>query len=300
MNNSNVVISLVTRENDYQREQANAAETVATRNGATVEIIYADNDAVVQTQQLLKVIQDPSLRPAAIVVEPVGTEMPQVAKAAVSAGIGWVMLNRTPDYISQLRTGPTPVFAIDIDQQEVGKIQARQLEALVEEGNVLYVEGPSGNNVTRMRSKGMLAAKPRRIELKVLKGDWTEQSGSRAVRNWLSLTTSKQMGIRAVVCQNDGMALGARKAFEELPMAERDHWLSLPFTGCDGLPKTGQDWVRRGQLRATVVTPTVAGLGLEMLLKVLRGGPMPPAQTMLTPVSFPPVADLRSSKPLAH
>ena len=41
------------------------------------------------------------------------------------------------------------------------------------------------------------------------------------------------------------MAIGARKAFEELPNeADRERWLELPFTGCDGLPKTGQAWVR--------------------------------------------------------
>ena len=299
MNTPNFVLSLVTGENDYQREQASAAEAVAAKNGTSVEILYADNDAVAQTQQLLKVIQDRSPRPQAILVEPVGTDMPQVAKAAVSAGIGWVVLNRAPEYTSQLRTGAVPVFAVDIDQEQVGKIQAQQLQALVDEGNILYIEGPWGSHVARMRSKAMLAGKPHAIQLKVLKGDWTEQSGNRAIRSWLSLSTSKQMGIRGIVCQNDAMALGARKAFEDQPPAEREHWISLPFVGCDGLPKTGQEWVRRGQLRATVVTPAVAGIGLEMLLKALRGGAVPPAQTVLAAASFPPVADLKLLKPVA-
>jgi hypothetical protein len=52
------------------------------------------------------------------------------------------------------------------------------------------------------------------------------------------------------------MALGARRAFDELTTgAEHDHWLSLPFIGCDGLPKSGQAAVRRGLLEATVVIP---------------------------------------------
>src|SRR5258708_39518926 len=45
-------------------------------------------------QQLVKIIQDKTGRPDAILVEPVGTPMPQVAKAAVAAGVGWGTLNR--------------------------------------------------------------------------------------------------------------------------------------------------------------------------------------------------------------
>jgi hypothetical protein len=60
-------------------------------------VIYADNDAVNQTQQLVKLIQD------AIIVEPVVTGMHQVARAAVAAGIGWGLLNRAPEYLSELR-----------------------------------------------------------------------------------------------------------------------------------------------------------------------------------------------------
>ena len=34
--------------------------------------------------------------------------------------------------------------------------------------------------------------------------------------------------------------------------SERERWLNLPFTGCDGLPKTGQSWLRSGLLAATI------------------------------------------------
>ena len=88
MEKLNVVVALTTRENDYQAEQGVAVTDMATRLGATIQIIYADNDAVNQTQQLIKIIQDPAQHPTAILVEPVGTGMPQVAKAAVAAGIG--------------------------------------------------------------------------------------------------------------------------------------------------------------------------------------------------------------------
>jgi len=122
MEKLNVVVALTTRENDYQAEQAVAVTEVATRLGIRIQIIYADNDAVNQTQQLIKIIQDPAQRPTAILVEPVGTGMPQVAKAAVAAGIGWGIINSDPDYIADLRQGGgVPVFSVSTDQSEVGQ-----------------------------------------------------------------------------------------------------------------------------------------------------------------------------------
>jgi ABC-type sugar transport system substrate-binding protein len=84
----NVLVSLITEDNDYQKEQAAAAEDAARLLDANLQIVYADNDAVNQSQQLARVIQRPAQRPDAILVEPVGTGMPQVA-AAAAAGIGW-------------------------------------------------------------------------------------------------------------------------------------------------------------------------------------------------------------------
>src|SRR5580704_8139155 len=126
MNNQNVVIALTTKDNDYQAEQSASAAEAASRLGIKINVIYADNNAVNQSQQLLKIIQDKSERPSAILVEPVGTPMHQVAKAAVAAGIGWGILNREADYIPELRRSAlVPVFAVSPDQQEVGRIQGK-------------------------------------------------------------------------------------------------------------------------------------------------------------------------------
>jgi ribose transport system substrate-binding protein len=42
------------------------------------------------------------------------------------------------------------------------------------------------------------------------------------------------------------MAMGAKKAFQELVDPDtRERWLDVPYIGCDGVPKTGQAWVRQ-------------------------------------------------------
>jgi ribose transport system substrate-binding protein len=293
MNCQNVVVALTTRDNDYQAEQSASATEVASRLGVKIDVIYANNNAVDQCQQLLKVIQDKAHRPDAILVEPVGTAMYQVAKAAVAAGIGWGILNREADYIPELRrSAPVPVFAVSPDQEEVGRIQGKQLAAVAPEGNILYIEGPSASSASTLRTKGMLSTKPSKVEMKVLKGDWSERAAHQVVKSWLALSTSSQVEIRAVVCQNDAMAMGAREAFASLPAAARERWMNTPYMGCDGVTKTGQEWVRTGKLRATVVIPPMAGLALEMLVKAVSNGSVPPERTLCAPRSFPAMAEL--------
>ena len=131
------LVSLTNNDNDYQQEQAAAAEKAGRRLGVDVKIIHANNDALAQSQQLLHYVQDSAVaRPDAIMFEPAGgTAFPQVARAAAAAGIGWVILNHEVDYIAELRrTFKVPVFAISSDHQEVGKIQGQQFGALLPNG----------------------------------------------------------------------------------------------------------------------------------------------------------------------
>jgi len=296
MEKLNLLVSLITEQNDYQLEQAASAQLAAQKVGARVQIIYANNDAVQQTQQILQFIQEPAKRPDAILVEPVGTGMPQVAKAAVSAGIAWVVINSHVDYLSQLRQhSMVPVFSVMSDHEAVGKIQGQQMAAILgEEGNVLYIEGPGGRDVSRLRTKGMMSTKPQKIATKALKGDWTQRSGYNAVKSWLALSTSREMHIGMIVCQNDDMAIGARHAFEEIgDLQERDSWLSLPITGCDGVPKAGQAWVRQGRLTATIFSPPLVGPAIEMLASSRAGGQQAPERTLMAPISFPALNELK-------
>lgn len=79
MNNLKVLLSLITRDNDYQLEQAKAAEAVAHQRNVDLEVLYADDDSVAQSSQLLESIHKYKSKLHAILVEPAGgTEFPQV------------------------------------------------------------------------------------------------------------------------------------------------------------------------------------------------------------------------------
>ena len=288
------LISLTTDDNDYQQEQASVAEETARRLGVEIEIIHAGNDAINQSQQILQVIQSPAApRPDAIILEPVGgTALPTVARNAAAAGIGWVILNREIDYSEEFRKSyKVPIFAITSNHEEIGRIQGRQFGALLPNGgSILYIQGPSASSGARQRTAGMYETKPENIQVRTLKGEWTAESSQKAVQAWLRLSTSVKSAVDLIGCQDDSMAMGARKAFEELTNAEnRERWLKLPYTGCDGLPKWGQKWVRDGLLAATVVVPVNTGLALEMLVQAFHKGLQPPELTLTDATSYPPV-----------
>ncbi|HVR24791.1 MAG TPA: substrate-binding domain-containing protein [Candidatus Polarisedimenticolia bacterium] len=290
------LVSLTNDDNDYQQEQAAAADKAARRLGVDLKIIHAGNDAVTQSQQLLHYIQgSASSRPDAIVFEPAGgTGFPQVARAATAADIGWVILNHDADYIHQLRQScHVPVFSISSDHTVVGQIQGKQFAALLPQGgSILYIEGPANSSAAQERTAGMNLTKPANIQVKTMRASWTEQSAYRAVSSWLRLRTSQETRIDLVGAQDDSMAAGARKAFAEIGERERERWLKIPFTGCDGLPKTGQAWVRNGLLAATIYVRPNTDLGLEMLTEAIRTGTQPPERTLTVPESVPSFEEL--------
>jgi ribose transport system substrate-binding protein len=287
-----ILISLTTNDNDYQIEQAQSAEQAASKLGVSAEIIYANNDAINQSTQILRAIQAaPQDRPNAIVFEPVGgTALPQVARVAAAAGIGWAVLNRDANYIEDLRKGSeAAIFAISSNHVEIGRIQGRQFAAFLPRGGtVLYIQGPSENSAAKERTLGMQESKPSNIQVISLRAQWTEESAQRAVRSWLKLTTSQKTTVDVIGAQDDSMAVGARKAFEELTNeADRERWLKLPFTGCDGLPKTGQAWVRSGLLAATIFVPPNAGQAVEMFVQAIQQKKRPPERVFTVATSIP-------------
>ncbi|MFL5619674.1 MAG: substrate-binding domain-containing protein [Gemmatimonadaceae bacterium] len=295
MTKLSVLLSLATADNDYQREQASAAQAAASQAGVDLRVIYAGGDAITQTKQLLAAVQSPAgERPNAIVVHPAGTSMPHVAKAAVQQNIGWVLVNRAAEYLTELRAvRPTALLAaIELDNMEIGRLQGRQFAALLPTGGtVLYLEGPS-NAVSKDRRAGALETLPHNIELQSARGRWTAESGAQALEIRLGLRGTKVPDL--VGSQNDDMALGARRTVEALPPGpQRDQWLSIPYTGVDGVPATGQAWVQQQLLAATIITPALAGLAVELLAKAVRSGQSMPERTLVQPVSYPPVDQLR-------
>jgi len=296
------LVSLITKDNDYQMEQAASAKTAAAELGVEAQIVYANDDPITQSTQLLKAIQsEPTLRPNGILVEPVGaTSFPQVAKTAAAAGIGWAVLSRGAEYGTELRkTTRTPIFSVSADQVEVGRIQARQVAALLPRGgSLLLIQGPTVSSVSKERLTGLQESLAPNVHVSNLRGRWTEESAYQSVCSWLRLIAAQKVRIDLIVAQNDAMGMGARKAINEIILdADRDHWLGIPIIGCDGVPRTGQTWVRTGQLAATVIVPPSAGEAINMMTKALRSGSAVPEHAYTATTPFPAIEKLAPRVP---
>jgi len=296
------LFSLITKENDYQVEQAAAALAAARDIGVDADIIYADNDPITQSTQVLKAIQaEPSERPNGIIIEPLGaTAFPQAAQAAASAGIGWAVLSRRADYAKELgRTARSPVFSVSVDQVEVGRIQARQVMALLPRGgSLLFIQGPSVSSVSKERHDGLMELLPANVHLTNLRGRWTEESAYQSVISWFKLMTAQRARIDLVLAQNDVMGMGAKKAIEgTVTGPDRDDWLEIPITGVDGVLKTGQAWVNTGKLAATVIVPASSGKALRLMAEAIWKGSSVAEHIYTSPTAFPEIAKLTPRKP---
>lgn len=287
-------------DNHYLREQTAAAQATAARLGIELRIVNAQKDAVLQSQQLLEFIQaKPEERPDAILFEPVNaTGLPKVAEAAVAAGIAWIINNAKVDYLAALRrNAKTPVFLISQDHVEVGRIQGRQLAALLPTGgSVLYLRGPATNSLASLRTEGIEATKPINVELRSLKIQWTAEAASQAVASWLSLSGAKPESTQLILSQNVDFILGARTAFEANSQEPaRSKWQALPCLGV-GVTNQIKPLLERGLLQAAVRTSLTMDKSLEMLAKAIRDKIQAPERTFVEAESVPRIEELSKSR----
>ena len=287
--NERLVVCLTSAEQEYQALQGEDARAASRRLSARTEVLFAEDNAVMQIQQIFRLVHAPEEeRPAAVLLHtrvPDGLE--RVARNAARAGIGWFLLNRGAPYLEALRAEhPGLALAtITTDHAEIGRIQARQLARHAPEAQqVLYLQGPVDASAARQRLDGFEeSARERGCVLRVLNAEWTAASAEKAVTAWLRLKTAERFVPQAVVCQNDNMARGTRGALE----LQRPEWARLPFFGCDGLPASGRRDVDEGRLAATVALPSCAGPAIELALRWKRDGVLPPVETVLAPTPYP-------------
>jgi inositol transport system substrate-binding protein len=289
-----VVVSLLSSAQEFQLLQAADARAAGQRTGLDVELVFCENNAIQQIQQLYSFIHAPEdRRPAALVVEAVTSEgMERVARNALKAGIAWVGQQWRTEYLATLRAQypKVPVVSVAVDEDEIGSIQARQVRALLPQGGgLLVVQGPGDSTTAARRHEGLVSGlRNSGIEIRTaLQGDWSARSAESAVTSWLRLKSTEGLRIDAVVSQNDAMASGARAAIR----ASRSDWSALPFTGCDGLPEGGRRMVASGELSATLIKPTTTGPAVELVARMLRGQ-APPSEVVLHAESHPPLETL--------
>ena len=159
------------------------------------------------------------------------------------------------------------------DNYEMGRLMGEFIASRLNgRGKVMEIVGLKGSSPAIERDKGFKEAIARHAAIEVvatLQGDWTEDSGYKAVNAY----EGDLSGVDFVFAQNDRMAIGARKALSEKQKVNSE---TFPrFCGIDGLPGEGGgiQLVRDSILDATYIYPTHGDQLLQLAVDILDGKP---------------------------
>jgi ABC-type sugar transport system substrate-binding protein len=293
-----VALVLVDETNHFQQLLKADAQAAAARAGLKLETLFTGESLAEHLGALRRLIVDPDRRPRALLVMAVRDHgLDRVVREAAAAGVHFVFLNAVEDDLDSVRRDfpAASVSTVCPDEVETGRVQGRQMRALVPAGRrVLYIQGSPRSLAARQRTAGMQEATGGApFETALAGGDWSPAFAGRTVREWLRLAVGGRRPFDLVTCQNDHMAGGVLEALAAAAAESgRPEMARIPVSGCDGAPEIGQKMVREGRLVATVVLPRVAGPAIEEVAALLSEGRRPEPVLTLASASFPGLESL--------
>lgn len=244
--------------NAFQIAVTEAAEAKAEEMGVELNIMSADQDAAKQISQIEQCVSEGY---DAILFEPVDPDgLGAAAKDAADKGVVMInIISACTDWenygISALSCGNN-VAAGETEMQQVADL-------LGGKGNIAILTGPSGDAGGLQRLEGyenILKNYPDMVQV-VEPADcqWDTASAQSTVESWLSA-----YNLDAIVCENDGMAVGAGNA------AGADS--GIVITGVDGTPD-GFEAIGDGRITGTVSQDggAMAANGIEAAVTLLKG-----------------------------
>ena len=307
---SRIGLFLLTRESSHQQASQRAAEEAAARHGVAIDVSFADNLAVQQAQNIVKFVHANVRLRTCVILMPMADidsatdsfdahPLHRLARRVAARGVGWIVLNRDGQgqvAALQREFPAVPIALITPDQQEFGRVQGRQVRALLPRGGrILHVLGDTVASSARDRRTGLreVVGADTAFPIDEVDGRWSRSETQEAVAKWLSHAGQRGDWPDLIACQNDAMAMGARDAVVEVSrIYGRRALRAVPIIGGDGLPDEGQKWVGEGKLAATIVAPLTTGVAVESLVQSWRTGVPLPLVTRLAVSSFPAVGML--------
>ncbi len=245
--------------NAFQIAVTEAAEAKAAELGVELTILSADQDAATQISQIEQCVSEGF---DAILFEPVDPDgLRDAAKSAADAGV--VVINIVSNCTDWESAG---IAAVSCGNNvKAGENEMQHVADLLEgKGNVAILTGPAASSDALDRLEGyenILANYPDMVQV-VAPADcqWDTAQAQSTVESWLSA-----YDLDAIVCENDGMAVGAGNA------AGADS--GIVITGLDGTPD-GYEAIKDGRITGTVAQDggAMAANGLEAAVTLLNGG----------------------------
>lgn len=243
--------------NAFQISITEAAQAKGEELGIELNIFDANQDAATQISQIEQCV---SQGYDAILFEPVDPDgLEAAAQAAIDAGVVVINVVSTctnwQDIGISAFSGGDNVSAGEMEMQQVADL-------LGGKGNIAIITGPSGDSTAAARHEGydnILANYP---DIKVLvEADcqWDTAQAQATVESWMAA-----YDLDAIICENDGMAVGAGNAYGANS--------GVIITGVDATPD-GLEAIADGRMTATVSqdAPAQGNNGIEAAVKLLNG-----------------------------
>lgn len=236
---------------------SDSMKAAAKDSNVNLTVLEAGKDINTQVSQIEMAVTNGA---KVIIIEPVSAEGVLAAvKAAETAGVHCIIYN-------QNISDPTQATCfVGVSNADMGYMEMKKAcEAINGKGNVAELLGPLGSEGQIGRSEGYDKALKEYPDVKVVfkeDAQWTTDAALTLVENWLSTGTQ----IDAVVSQNDNMALGAVKAFE-------DAGKKVPTFGVDAVADA-LTAIQSGRLTATVDQSTAkqSQMAIAAAVKLSKG-----------------------------
>jgi ribose transport system substrate-binding protein/inositol transport system substrate-binding protein len=250
--------------NAFTNELTTAITTKAAELGVEVTVYDAEKDPAKQVSQIETAVNQGI---AGIVIEPVSVDgVVPALEAAKAAGIPVVVVNQR---ISKPEAADCFVGVENVDG---GMLEMKTAaEDIGGSGNVAFLLGPLGSDAQIGRTDGYYEVLKDYPDITVAfeqTANWVTEEALALVENWLQTGTD----LKAIVANNDGMALGALKAVEDAKLLDQ-----IKIYGLDATPDALAA-VADGRLTATISqNTTVQGqTAMDTVVKLAKGEKVEP------------------------
>ena len=200
---------------------------------------------------------------AAIILDPVSSDgLSGVLLTAVNSGIPVICILGYTTNQDQLTAHVTPGYT------RAGELKMEQVAAdLGGKGRIAIIRSTEGHSVANMITDGYYNVLKNFPDIEVVyfgTGDWSAPSATPLAETWLTADPN----LDAIVCNNDGMALGVRPVIESMGLEDK-----VKLYGLDAVSEA-RSYVRGGGcFKATVMIDigTIYRRSFEIIEKFYKG-----------------------------
>lgn len=254
-----IALAMSHMSNEFVKTVADAAKEEGERLGYEVVVFDGRQDASTQVGQIEQAVSQGF---DGILVEPVSKDgvMPGLI-AASDAGVPIATI------VQQADDQSLAAAYIGGDEVNAGRLQMEEaLNAIGGAGEIAVLYGPMGSDAQLARKEGYDAVLAENPDVTVAfdqTANWVTAEALTLVENWLSTGTE----LKAVVAQNDGMAVGAAQAVTNAGKTGEILVFGIDATA-DGIAA-----IKDGSLAGTVSqdTPGIGRLGVDTMVKLING-----------------------------